>query len=199
LLHSYLPKRFFQSCSKKQLDFGGKNVNNSGAFGKKWCKVEEALSGFYGQYQTTMDDKGRFALPAKLRSVLGADRKPILKGDLIITGGMEGCLSLYPQGEWADIQNRLSSLNFTKRDFRYFGRRFYSSAAVVTPDRNGRILIPAHLVKEASLTKELQVIGVNRWIEIWDPVRYQYYLERYAGSYEEVAERLFSGNGREEE
>ncbi len=157
------------------------------------------MSGFYGQYQTTMDDKGRFALPAKLRNVLGDDRKPILDGDLIITKGLEGCLSVYPQGEWAEIQNRLSSLNFTKRDFRYFGRRFYSSASVVTPDRNGRILIPAHLVKEASLERELQVIGVNRCIEIWDPVRYKYYLEQYAGSYEEVAERLFSGNGHEEE
>lgn len=157
------------------------------------------MSGFYGQYQTTMDDKGRFALPAKLRNVLGADRKSILEGDLVIVKGLEGCLSIYPQGEWTEIQNRLSSLNFTKRDFRYFGRRFYSSASVVTPDRNGRILIPSHLVKEASLQRELLVIGVNRWIEIWDPVRYQYYLEQYSGSYEEVAERLFSGNGRDEE
>lgn len=161
--------------------------------------MEEVLSGFYGQYQTTMDDKGRFALPAKLRSVVGADKKPLLEGDLVIVKGLEGCLSLYPQSEWADIQNRLSSLNFTKRDFRYFGRRFYSSASVVTPDRNGRILIPSHLVSEAALRKELQVIGVNRWIEIWDPERYRYYLEQFGGSYEEVAERLFSADEHEGE
>ncbi len=161
--------------------------------------MEEILSGFYGQYQTTMDDKGRFALPAKLRSVLAGDNKPLLEGNLIITKGLEGCLSLYPQGEWTEIQNRLSSLNFTKRDYRYFGRRFYSSASTVSPDRNGRILIPSHLVREASLTKELQVIGVNRWIEIWSPERYQYYLEQYAGSYEEVAERLFSADEHEGE
>ncbi len=174
-------------------------MNNSGAFGRKWWKVEESLSGFYGQFQTTMDDKGRFALPAKLRSVLGADDKPLLEGNLIITKGLEGCLSLYPQGEWAEIQNRLSSLNFTKRDYRYFGRRFYSLASVVSPDRNGRILIPSHLLSEASLKRELHVIGVNRWIEIWNPERYQYYLEQYTGSYEEVAERLFSGDGHESE
>ncbi len=161
--------------------------------------MEDILSGFYGQYQTTMDDKGRFALPAKLRSVLAEDDKPLLEGNLVITKGLEGCLSLYPQGEWAELQNRLSSLNFTKRDYRYFGRRFYSSASIVSPDRNGRILIPSHLVKEASLTRELQVIGVNRWIEIWNPDRYQYYLEQYAGSYEEVAERLFSADGHEGE
>ena len=190
---------FFQFSSKKHLDLSGKKVNNNGAFGRKWLKVEEVLSGFYGQYQTTMDDKGRFALPAKLRNVLGTDKKPLLEGDLIIVKGLEGCLSLYPQSEWAEIQDRLSSLNFTKRDFRYFGRRFYSSASVVTPDRNGRILIPSHLVTEASLRKELQVIGVNRWIEIWDPERYRYYLEQFGGSYEEVAERLFSADGNEGE
>ena len=155
------------------------------------------MSGLYGQYHTTMDDKGRFALPAKLRGITGTDNKPLLEGDLIITKGLEGCLTIYPEPEWAEVQNRLSSLNFTKRDFRFFGRRFYSSAAIVSPDRNGRILIPAHLVKEASLKKELMVIGVNRWVEIWDPDRYQYYLEQYTGSYEEVAERLFTADGFE--
>ena len=157
------------------------------------------MGGFYGQYQTTMDDKGRFALPAKLRNITDSSNKPLLEGELILTKGLEGCLSLYPESEWAEVQKRLSSLNFTKKDFRFFSRRFYSSAAIVTPDRNGRILIPAHLVKEASLVKELQVIGVDRYLEIWNPDRYQYYLEQYSASYEEVAERLFLGEGREDE
>lgn len=157
------------------------------------------MGGFYGQYQTTMDDKGRFALPAKLRSVVDDSKKVILEGDLVLTKGLEGCLSLYPQKEWDNIQNRLSSLNFTKKDFRFFSRRFYSAAAIVSPDKNGRILIPSHLVAEASLKKELLVIGVNDWIEIWDPIRYQYYLEQFSGSYEEVAERLFLGDGQSDE
>lgn len=146
-----------------------------------------------------MDDKGRFALPAKLRSVVDDSKKVILEGDLVLTKGLEGCLSLYPQKEWDNIQNRLSSLNFTKKDFRFFSRRFYSAAAIVSPDKNGRILIPSHLVAEASLKKELLVIGVNDWIEIWDPIRYQYYLEQFSGSYEEVAERLFLGDGQSDE
>lgn len=164
--------------------------------GGKWW---ESLSGFYGQFQTTLDDKGRFALPAKLRSVTGSDKQSLLDGNLILTKGLEGCLSLYTEAEWAELQTRLSSLSFTKRDFRYFSRRFYSLASVVTPDRNGRILIPSHLVKEAGLNRELTVIGVNHWIEIWNPDRYQYYLEQFSVSYEEVAERLFSGDEREEE
>lgn len=157
------------------------------------------MNGFYGLYYTTMDDKGRFALPAKLRSVIGRGDKPALEGNLILTKGLEGCLTLYPEAEWAEIQNRLSSLNFTKRDFRFFSRRFYSSACIVSPDRNGRIMIPSHLIDEAALKKELLVIGVNRWVEIWNSERYRYYLDQFSQSYEEVAERLFSGDDKQPE
>jgi len=152
------------------------------------------LTGLIGKYQITMDDKGRFALPAKLRSVTGPSKKSLLTGDIILTKGLEGCLSLYPQIEWDEIQRRLSSLNFTQKDFSFFSRRFYSAAAVVSPDKNGRILIPSHLISEAKLRKDLLVIGLNRWIEIWNPERFEYFLEQSAGSYEDVAERLMTGN-----
>ncbi len=155
------------------------------------------MTGFFGQYQTTLDSKGRFALPAKLRAVKGPSEKPLISDTAIITKGLEGCLSLYPEIEWMEIQDRLSSFNFTQRDFRFFSRRFYSLAGVVAPDKNGRILIPAHLIKEAGLKKDLLVTGVNRWVEIWNPERYEYYMEQFAGSYEDVAERLFSGHDKE--
>ena len=157
-------------------------------------KMENNQPVFYGQYRTTMDNQGRFALPAKLRSVKGDGESALLSEELVLAKGLEGCLSLYPQSEWQDVQKRLSSLHFTKKDFRFFSRRCYSSAAMLAPDRNGRIVIPSHLINEAGLKKDLLVIGVNRWIEIWNPDRYEYYLEQYSGSYEEVAERLFSGN-----
>ncbi len=158
----------------------------------------DSIAGLLGQYQTTLDEKGRFALPARLRAVNDNSGKAILSGDLVLTKGLEGCLSLYPQAEWDEIQRRLSRLNFTQKDFRFFSRRFYASAAIVRPDRSGRILIPGHLVDEAALNRELTVIGVNRWVEIWNPERYRYYLEQHADSYEEVANRLFTGHGPSE-
>jgi MraZ protein len=157
------------------------------------------VTGFLGQYQATLDEKGRILLPSKLRSVKGLSKKPLLDGDIILTKGLEGCLSVYPESEFEAIQNKLSSLDFTQRDFRFFSRRFYSAAAVVTPDKTGRILVPSHLISEAGFQKELLIIGVNRWIEVWNPDRYQYYLEQYSGSYEEVADRLFSGHDQEKE
>lgn len=153
-----------------------------------------SLAGFYGQYRTTLDENSRLALPAKLRSVQGPSKKPLLSGELVLAKGLEGCLSLYPQTEWKDVQNRLSTLNFTKKDFRFFSRWFYSSAATMSPDKSGRILIPSHLIEEAGLKKDLLVIGVNRWVEIWNPERYEYYLKQFAGSFEEVSERLFTGD-----
>ena len=161
--------------------------------------MENDLTGFYGQYQTSMDDKGRLSLPAKLRSIKDSDGKLRLSSDLILTKGLEGCLSLYPESEWEVVQKRLSSLNFTQKDFRFFSRRFYSAAAVVTPDKTGRILIPSNLITEAGLTKELLIIGVNSSIEIWHPERFRYYLEQFSGSYEEVSERLFSRDDQREE
>lgn len=155
------------------------------------------MAGFYGQYQTTLDEKGRFALPAKLRSVKDLNNTPLLDGEVVLTKGLDGCLSLYPESEWAEIQNRLAALDFTQRDFRFFSRRFYSAAATVMPDKNGRILIPSPLIQEAGLKKDLWVLGVNQWVEIWNPERYQYYLSQYNRSYEEVAERLFMGDDRE--
>ncbi len=154
------------------------------------------MTGFYGRYTTTMDAKGRCILPAKLRTVLDDDGKPLLEGDIFLTKGLEGCLSVYPESEWTSIQEKLSTLDFTDKSYRSFSRRFYSLASPVTPDKNGRILIPSHLIQDANLQKELTVIGVNRSIEIWNPQLLKYYLEQYAGSYEEVAARLFSGDGR---
>ncbi|MCD6249172.1 MAG: division/cell wall cluster transcriptional repressor MraZ [candidate division Zixibacteria bacterium] len=151
--------------------------------------------GFFGRYSTTVDEKGRCILPAKLRAVCDDAGEPLLAGDIILTKGLEGCLAVYPETEWNAIQARMATLDFTDKAFRSFSRRFYSFAAQVKADKNGRILIPAHLIEEADLGRELVVMGVNRWIEIWNPQLLKYYLERYAGSYEDVAAKLFTGDG----
>jgi len=157
------------------------------------------MTGFYGRYTTKMDEKGRCILPAKLRTVTDDAGQPLLERDVFLTKGLEGCLSVYPESEWTAIQKRLSTLDFTDKSYRSFSRRFYSNACPVTPDKNGRILIPSHLTAEANLDKELAVIGVNRSIEIWNPQMLKYYLEQYAGGYEEVAAQLFSGDGQSTE
>jgi len=155
------------------------------------------LAGFYGQFRTTLDDKGRFALPAKLRNVSGPTGQPLLDGNLVLTKGLDGCLALYPELEWADIQKRFSSLSFTNKNFRFFSRLFYAMATPVRPDRSGRILIPSYLIKEANLNKELLVLGVNKWVEVWDPHQFEEHKNAQDMTYEDVAERLFAVDGSE--
>jgi MraZ protein len=144
-----------------------------------------------------MDKKGRIALPAKLRPVSTDDSDNT--NDFMLTKGLDGCLTLYPQKQWEIIQERLDTLDFTRKDFRYFGRLLYSVADPVSLDRQGRMLITAHLQKEAELTREVLVLGANRWIELWNPANYQKYLDGYGQSYEEVAEKLFDVNRQPKE
>ena len=91
-------------------------------------------------------------LPAKLRAVCNDSGEPLLAGDIILTKGLEGCLAVYPEAEWNAIQALMATLEFTDKAFRSFSRRFYSFAAPVKADKNGRILIPAHLIAEADLS-----------------------------------------------
>ncbi|UCD18625.1 MAG: division/cell wall cluster transcriptional repressor MraZ [Candidatus Zixiibacteriota bacterium] len=144
-----------------------------------------------------MDEKGRIALPSKLRPSSRSDRKA---GEtFVLTKGLDGCLALYPRGQWETIQKRLDSLSFTRKDFRFFSRQLHSVAVLVTLDRQGRLLIPAHLQQDAELERDVLVIGAYRWIEFWNPERYQSYLDQYGQSYEEVAEKLFDFNDWQKE
>jgi MraZ protein len=154
------------------------------------------VEGFYGQFKVVMDIKGRIALPSKLRpsNIGGADTPD----NFTLTKGLDGCLALYPDDEWQLIQKKIGSLNFTRKDLRYFSRLLHMDAIKITLDRQGRLLIPANLQKIVGLEKEVLVLGVNRWIELWHPETYDRYLSQYNRSYEEVAEKLFDLSDGEE-
>lgn len=159
------------------------------------------MLGFCGTFTCTLDDKGRLSIPAKIRpgDPDSSKRKGIPSGEsMILTEGLDGCLSLYSESEWARIQERLNTLSFTRKNFRYFNRRLHHNTCLVRIDRSGRIRIPETLQKLAGLKKDVWVIGANQSIEIWDPERYQEYLDNFGQSYEDVAERLFQNEeGRE--
>ncbi len=153
------------------------------------------MLGFCGTYSCIIDDKGRLSIPSKIRpgdeetskhkGVPAADR-------LVVTQGFDGCLSLYPEKEWEKVQNRLETKPFTQKDQRYVNRLLHQHTSVEKIDRSGRILIPEILRKLTGLDKDVLVIGANQTIEVWDPDRYQKYLDTYGRTLEEVAEGLFT-------
>ena len=137
---------------------------------------------FTGEFQYNMDDKGRVAIPAKMREKLGET--------FMVTKGFEGCLFVYPMEAWEALDQKLRSLPFTQREARQFNRFFYASSLEATADKQGRIVIPANLREHAGLVKEVSIIGVGERIEIWDTARLDATLDETAGAYEDLAERL---------
>lgn len=135
-----------------------------------------------GQYNHNIDAKGRIILPAKFRDKIG--------DSLVVSRGLDGCLSIYPLEKWQQISDKLTSLPNTKKMARDYARLILSSAADLEFDKMGRINIPTHLIKSAKLTKKCIVIGVGDYAELWDEDTWLEYNSKIDSSFEDIAEEL---------
>ncbi len=116
-----------------------------------------------GTYEHSLDAKGRVIFPAKYRDDLGAS--------FVVTLGLDGCLFAYPMEEWEKFIDKLRELPGTK-EARKLQRYFLAGAAPCDVDKQGRVLIPAHLREKAGLTKDVLFVGVLSKIEIWSKERW---------------------------
>jgi MraZ protein len=135
-----------------------------------------------GEYNHTMDSKGRIAIPAKFREKLGAGA--------IITRGLDNCLFVFGANEWESLVNKLMSLPLSQANSRAFVRLMLAGARDAEFDSQGRILIPDYLRKYAGLKKNVVVAGLYSRIEIWDAERWEEYKRKTESKTEEIAERL---------
>ena len=137
---------------------------------------------FLGEYQHTLDAKGRVSLPAKFRAET--------TGKLVIAKGFEGCLYVYPAEEYAAFIDRLMSTDDFNARYRKV-RRFVTSGAVETElDSAGRIMLPPVLREYASLTRDVQVTGNGDRVELWDAKAWAAYNGETTAHIEEDAEEL---------
>jgi MraZ protein len=137
---------------------------------------------FTGEYQHTLDAKGRFCMPVKFRSSLGER--------LMITKGLDGCLFVYTKEEWSVLEEKLKRLPFTNSHARAFARFLLGGAVEYEVDKQGRILITSHLREYANLKKEIVLIGVGTRIEIWSKENWEVYIQNAEENYEELAEKM---------
>lgn len=137
---------------------------------------------FMGEFQHTIDAKGRLIIPARFREGLG--------DKFVLTKGLDGCLFAYPPQEWTALENKMRSLPFTRADARAFVRFFFAGACECEVDKQGRILIPGNLREYAALEKDVVVIGVSSRVEIWSAGRWREYSDQAAGSVEQIAEKI---------
>ena len=136
-----------------------------------------------GEYEHTIDDKNRLTLPAKFREAFA--------GGVVVTRGMDGCLYAYPRNDWrASVEARLVGLDPLSREGRLVQRDFFTGATEAELDRQGRVMIPAALLKHAEIEREVVVAGMRDHLEIWDRAAWREHLREVEGSAEHVAERL---------
>ena len=124
---------------------------------------------FLGEYEHTIDAKGRMAVPAKFRAQMDSGA--------IISKGMGACLSVYTMQRWEQKSDELIS-GKASDELRDFERRIYPSASELELDAQGRIIIPAKLRTYATLGTEVTIVGVRDHFEIWDRTAWQTYQER---------------------
>ncbi|RLK62938.1 transcriptional regulator MraZ [Atopobacter sp. AH10] len=135
-----------------------------------------------GEYQHTIDSKGRIIVPAKFREELD--------GSFVLTRGLDGCLFGYPRSSWERVRQQLKELPISKRDSRAFVRFFYSSACEVEIDKQGRINIPKELIDYAAIEKDCRIVGVSDRIEIWASHLWEEFTAETEEQFDDIAEHL---------
>ena len=113
-----------------------------------------------GEYEHSLDAKGRLIMPVKLRQDMGEK--------FIVTKGLDGCLFAFSQEEWSNFETKLKALPLSDRNARNFVRFFLSGATECEIDKQGRFLIPANLREVAKLDKDVMIVGVGTRLEIWN-------------------------------
>ncbi|MGB6456071.1 MAG: division/cell wall cluster transcriptional repressor MraZ [Streptosporangiaceae bacterium] len=140
---------------------------------------------FLGTHSPRLDDKGRLILPAKYREELAAG--------LVLTKGQDGCLYVFPAGEFSRITDALRTAPVTAKAVRDYSRVLFASASDEELDRQGRITIPLGLREYAGLDRECVVIGANTRLEIWDASAWASYLEQQEPAFSAATEEVLPG------
>ncbi len=115
---------------------------------------------FIGEYQHTLDAKGRMFVPSRFRDDLG--------DVFIVTLGLDDCLFVFPQEEFDRLKAKIDAVSITNKDARHFARFFFGHACECEMDKQGRIILPASLRSYAKLVKDVTIVGVSNRVEIWN-------------------------------
>lgn len=148
------------------------------------------MIGFIGEYESTLDVKGRFLLPAGLKRQLHESTSE----NFVVNRGFEKCLSLYPIKSWKPIFSEISELNDFDPKVRQFRRYFLNGATQVELDSANRLLLPKNLMEYAGLEKDIVLVSAVNKIEIWDKNKYQQFFETFSPeAFSNLAKEVMTG------
>ena len=147
------------------------------------------MIGFLGEYEATLDAKGRFLLPGNLKKQL-----PEAENRLVISRGFEKCLNLYPMKTWEMMMDRINQLNDFDPKVRQFKLLFLGGATEVELDNAGRVLLPPSLKEHAGLSKDIVLASNIDKINIWDAVKYKQFFEEFSSdAFSSLAREVMGG------
>ena len=140
---------------------------------------------FMGEFSCKVDNKGRFMWPIKFREDLS-------EVEFVITRGLDNCIDLFPKNIWEEeiVEKRLKKLNLTKRNHRDYQRFILSAATKLVLDNQGRVNLPASLIKHANINKDAIVTGSNDHIEIWAEEKWKEYISEKNGIIEDIVDEI---------
>jgi len=147
-------------------------------WGKVGIRVEHfqkfaVLRGFFmfmGEYHPSLDEKGRIAVPVRLRKAFDEHE---LISRLIVTYGFGKYIMAYREQDWDDfVKTKLIAASGSGPDGAAMVRYFVGGAADCELDKQGRIIIPQHLKEHSGISREVTVLGLYNRIEIWDSEEY---------------------------
>lgn len=144
------------------------------------------MAGLVGEFEVTLDAKGRFLFPAALRKQLPQSAQR----DFMLNKGFEECLTLYPLPEWEKLSVKLSKMNLFKPKNRMFYRLFHQGAKPLSLDNAGRILIPVTHLERVGLKQDAVLIAYNDRIEIWDKTKYFEMIEASMTQFADLADEV---------
>ena len=152
------------------------------------------MTGFLGEFESTLDPKGRFLLPAGFKKQL--PESEITR--FVINRGFEKCLSLYTMKSWEPLYARIQTLNDFDPKVREFRRFFLNGATIVEPDSAGRILVPPNLKEYAELEKDIVLASAVDKVEIWSAEKYKQFFDSYsADDFSNLAKQVMVGGSDE--
>lgn len=150
------------------------------------------MIGFLGEYEATVDAKGRFLVPAGFKKQLPEQGA----AQFVINRGFEKCLTLYPMQSWEPIFASISKLNDFDPKVREFRRYFLNGATILEMDTAGRLLVPPNLKEHAGIEKDIVLVSAVNKIEIWDKTKYQQFFESFSpDAFSQLAQQVMSAEG----
>ena len=142
---------------------------------------------FLGNFNYSMDAKGRISIPARMRKFVSSESNDTF----VLTRGSSKCINIYPMDYWKElVASKLDKLNtFDPQDAKFM-RMFLQEAAEDKFDSQSRLLVPKKLIEFAEIDKEVLILGMNKYIEVWNPQLYDNYLKGIEDSYESIAKEV---------